>query len=67
MGGNGVKRIVEVGTIAVQQDLSMLTKAPSPIEVTIFDWVVWRVGVKTLRMRSCAICMPYLMEKVVLI
>ena len=48
MGGNGIKRRGSVGTIAVQEDLSMLQKAPSPLEVTLFDLVAWRVGVETL-------------------
>ena len=47
MGGNGVTRRGAFGAIAVRKDLSVLPKAPSPLEVTRFDWVVWRVGVET--------------------
>ena len=48
MVGNGVKIIVAVGAIAVQQDFSALLKAPSPLEVTGFDGFFCRVGVETL-------------------
>ena len=37
---NEVKRRGAVGAIAVRQALSVLTKAPSPLEVTGFDRVV---------------------------
>ena len=52
MGGNGVKRRGAVGAIAVREALSLLPKAPSPLEATRFDWVAWRVGVETL-METC--------------
>ena len=52
VGGNGVKIRGSVGEIAVQGALYVLPKAPSPIEVTNFDWVAWRVGVVTL-METC--------------
>ena len=47
MGGNGVNRRGSVGAIAVQQVLYVMPKAPSPLGVTRFDWVAWRVGVET--------------------
>ena len=47
MGGNGVKRRGEVGAIAVRKALSVLPKAPYPLEVARFDWAAWRVGVET--------------------
>ena len=47
MGGDGFKIIGAFGVIAVRQALSVLSKSPSPLEVTRFDWVVWRVGVET--------------------
>ena len=53
MGGNGVKRRGAVGAIVVWQDLYVLLKASSPLEVTGFDGVVWRVGVVTL-MEACS-------------
>ena len=53
MGGKGVKRRVAYGKISVQGVLSVLPKAPSPLEVTRFDWVAWRVGVETL-METCS-------------
>ena len=53
MGGNGFNIIGAVCAIAVREALSVLPKAPSPLEVTRFDWVVWRVGVETL-METCS-------------
>ena len=53
MGWDGVKRIGAFGVIAVRQALSVLPKAPSPLEVTVFDGFVWRVGVETL-MEACS-------------
>ena len=53
MGGNGFKRRGEVCEIAMQEALSVLPKAPSPLEVTRFDWVAWRVGVENL-MKTCS-------------
>ena len=50
---NGVKRRGAVGAIAVRQAFSVLTKAPSPLEVNGFDRVVWRVDVETL-MEACS-------------
>ena len=47
MVGNGFNRRVTVGAISVRQSLSVLPKTPSPLEVNIFDWVAWRVGVET--------------------
>ena len=54
MGGNGVKRRVAVGAIAVREALSVMPKEPSPLEVTWFHWVVWRVGAENL-MGTCSI------------
>ena len=42
-------------------------KGTPPHEVPRFDWVVWRVGIETWRMRSCVIRMPYLIEKMILL
>ena len=42
-----------VDAILVQQALSVMPKAPSPLEVTGFDGVVWRVGVVTF-MEACS-------------
>ena len=47
VGANGVKRRGSVGAIEVRQALYVLPKAPSPIEVTGFERIVWRVGVET--------------------
>ena len=44
---NRVKRRGSVGEIAARQAFYVLPKAPSPIEVTRFDWVAWRVGVES--------------------
>ena len=64
---NGVKRRGAVGEIASRKALSVLPKAPSPLEVTCSDLVVWKFGDETWRMRSCVTCMPSLTEKVVLL
>ena len=50
---NGVNRRGSFGVIAVRQALSVLPKAPSPLEVTVFDGFVWRVGIETL-MEACS-------------
>ena len=48
VGGNGVNRRGAVGAIAVREALYILQKSLSPLEVTRFDWVTWRVGAETL-------------------
>ena len=48
MGRNGVNRRGAVGAIAVREALYILQKSLSPLEVTRFDWVTWRVGAETL-------------------
>ena len=53
VGGKGVKIRGAVGAIAVRKNLSVLLKSPSPLDVTGFDEVVWRVGIKTL-MEACS-------------
>ena len=53
MGGNGVKRRGSVGAISVREALYVLPKEPSPLEVTRFDCITWRVGVETL-METCS-------------
>ena len=53
MVGNGFNRRGAVGAIVVQEALCMLPKAPSPLEVNRFYWVVWRVVVETL-MGTCS-------------
>ena len=61
MGGNRVNRRGAAGAIAVSQALSVLPKAPSPLEVNGFGRFVWKVGVETLmeacstRWRLCAV------------
>ena len=52
-GGNRDNRRGSVGMIAVRQEFSVLPKAPSPLKVTGFYGVVWRVGVETL-MGACS-------------
>ena len=47
MGVNEVKRRVAVVVVAAHQALSVLAKALSPLEVTHFDRVMWRVRVET--------------------
>ena len=47
LGVNGVNRRGAVGAIAMRQALSVLSKSPSPLEVTRSDWVAWRVGIET--------------------
>ena len=53
LGGNGVKRRVAVGTIALREALYVHPKASYPLEVNNFDWVVWRFGVENL-MGACS-------------
>ena len=48
MVGGVIKRRGAVGAIVVWQALSVIPKAPSPLEVTRFEWVTYRVDVKTL-------------------
>ena len=54
VGWNRVKRRVAVFAIAVREALSVLPKAPSPLEVNRFYLVVWRVSVEIF-LEACSI------------